>query len=192
MTRLFLVRHGPTHIKAMVGWSDVPADLGDSAALARLSAHLPDTAQVVSSDLLRAVSTADAIQGSRHRLPHLAGLREFHFGGWELRSASEIEAADPALARAYWDHPGDIRPPGGESWNDGRKRMDAAIDALLRDHAGGDLIVVAHFGLILSQLQRALAVPAAQVLAQRIDTLSVTALERNGTGWQVGAINHRP
>ena len=70
--------------------------------------------------------------------------------------------------------------------------MDAAIDALLRDHAGGDLIVVAHFGLILSQLQRALAVPPAQVLAQPIDTLSVTALERSRTGWQVGAINHRP
>jgi alpha-ribazole phosphatase len=41
MTRLWLVRHGPTHARTMVGWTDLPADLSDVAALARLSAHLP-------------------------------------------------------------------------------------------------------------------------------------------------------
>ena len=37
MTRLWWVRHGPTHAKAMVGWRDLPADLSDTAALARLA-----------------------------------------------------------------------------------------------------------------------------------------------------------
>ena len=55
MSRFFWVRHGPTHAKTMVGWSDLPADLSDTARLARLSAHLPDGAPVVSSDLVRAV-----------------------------------------------------------------------------------------------------------------------------------------
>jgi alpha-ribazole phosphatase len=36
MTRFWLVRHGPTHAKAMVGWSDLPADLSDTAALSRV------------------------------------------------------------------------------------------------------------------------------------------------------------
>ncbi|MCX8953857.1 histidine phosphatase family protein, partial [Ruegeria sp. NA] len=39
MTRLHLVRHGPTHAKTMVGWSDLPADLSDTAALRRLHDH---------------------------------------------------------------------------------------------------------------------------------------------------------
>ena len=36
VTRFWWVRHGPTHEKAFTGWRDVPADLSDSAALARL------------------------------------------------------------------------------------------------------------------------------------------------------------
>ena len=192
MTRLFLVRHGPTHARCMVGWTDLPADLSDSAAIARLSDYLPGGALVVSSDLSRAVSTADAIQGTRRRLPHVRELREFHFGDWEMKTGAEIEAMDPERARAYWDQPGDVRPPGGETWNEGATRAGAAIDALAAAHPGADLVIVAHFGVILTQVQRALRISAEDVLAHRIDNLSVTGLTRSGTGWEVGAINHRP
>ncbi|MFD3190458.1 histidine phosphatase family protein [Sedimentitalea sp. HM32M-2] len=192
MTRLHLVRHGPTHAKTMVGWSDLPADLSDTEALARLSAHLPRPATVVSSDLSRASATADAIQGDRRRLPHLATLREIHFGDWELRNHAEIEAEDPERIRAYWEHPGDVRPPNGESWHQVCARVDGAIDTLIADHAGRDLIVVAHFGVILSQVQRALRVGANQAFAHRIDNLSVTELHHHAHGWQVARINHRP
>ena len=82
MTRLCLVRHGPTHAKTMVGWSDLPADLSDTAALDRLSSYLPPEALVISSDLSRAVATADAVQGARRRLGHDPDLREMNFGAW--------------------------------------------------------------------------------------------------------------
>lgn len=190
MTRLWLVRHGPTHARGMVGWTDLPADLSDHAALNRLSLALPD-APVVSSDLVRAVATADAIASGRPRLAHHPGLREIHFGAWEMRRHDEIEAEDPTRIRAYWDTPGDVAPPGGESWNMAQARVSAAIDALLR---GGlpDLIVVCHFGAILTQLQRALAVPAAEVFAHSIDNLSLTDLKWSDGVWQVGRINHKP
>ena len=61
MTRLWWVRHGPTHQKAFTGWRDVPADLSDHAALARLDAFLPPDARLISSDLIRASATADAL-----------------------------------------------------------------------------------------------------------------------------------
>ena len=192
MTRLHLVRHGPTHMRAMVGWSDLPADLSDTAAIARLADHLPADAVVISSDLSRATATADAIQGTRQRLPHDPDLREFNFGRWELRNATEIEAEDPDLARAYWERPGEVRPPGGESWHEASTRIHAAIDRLIFNHAGQDVIVVAHFGVILTQIQRALNIDPETVLANRIDTLSVTALTHLGETWDVGAINHRP
>lgn len=192
MTRLFLVRHGPTHAKGFVGWSDLPADLSDTAALARLSDHLPKDALVVSSTLSRAMSTADAVQGSRQRLRHHPDLREFHFGEWELCTFADVDATHPALCRAYWETPGDTRPPGGESWNDAAARVDAAIDALLAAHPGRDLVVVAHIGVILTQVRRALGISAAEVLAQKIDNLSVTELTWSGAGWGVGRINHLP
>jgi broad specificity phosphatase PhoE len=192
MTRLHLVRHGPTHARAMVGWSDIPADLSDTAALARLSAALPEQAVVVSSDLIRASATADAIQGARLRLPHDIALRELHFGDWEMRNASQIGESHPALSRAYWETPGDIAPPNGESWNQARARIDAAIDLLCAAHAGRDIVIVAHFGMILTQIQRARGQTPYEALSQKIDNLSLTQLERRGANWHIGAINHCP
>jgi alpha-ribazole phosphatase len=191
VTRLFLVRHGPTHAKVMVGWSDIPADLSDTAALTRLSNHLPDRAILVSSDLDRASATADVLQGSRTRLSHNPGLREINFGAWEMRSHAEIEAETPDLIRAYWEHPGDVRPPDGESWHQVCARVDRAIDTLTAAHQGRDLIVVAHFGVILTQIQRALQLDTDAVFAHRIDNLSVTQLTcLPGGRWQEGRINH--
>ncbi|SFP88187.1 Broad specificity phosphatase PhoE [Tranquillimonas alkanivorans] len=186
---LWWVRHGPTHAKGMVGWTDLPADLSDTPALDRLAAHLPPDAAVVSSDLARAVTTADAICGPRRRLPHDPGLREIHFGTWEMRRHDEIEAEAPEHIRAFWDAPGDVRPPDGESWNALSARVSAAADRLAVP--GGDLIVVAHFGAILSQVQRALGIPAREAFAQPIDTLSVTRLTFDGT-WRLEEVNHRP
>jgi len=192
MTRLHLVRHGPTHAKTMVGWSDLPADLSDTAAIARLSAHLPQSATVVSSDLSRASATADAIQNNRPRLPHHPALREIHFGDWELRSFREVEAEDPDHIRAYWETPGDICPPGGESWHQVCARVNAAIDTLITTHPNSDLIIVAHFGVILTQIQRAENLSADAVFGHKIDNLSVTELTRLANGWQTGRINHQP
>ncbi len=192
MTRLHLVRHGPTHAKTMVGWSDLPADLSDHAAITRLHDHLPTDALVISSDLSRAADTASAIQGSRQRLPHHVDLREIHFGTWELRGFKEIEAEDPGLAFAYWDNPGDVRPPEGESWNEVRVRVDVVVDRLIADHTGRDLIIVAHFGVILTQVQRALGLDAQEAFSHRIDNLSVTEITHHGDRWSVGRINHCP
>ena len=52
MTTWLWVRHGPTHEKTFVGWRDVPADLTDAAQIARLNAHLPQEALLISSDLI--------------------------------------------------------------------------------------------------------------------------------------------
>lgn len=190
MTRFWWVRHGPTHAKTMVGWSDIPADLSDLAALSRLSAALPQDAAIVSSDLHRAIATADAVQGSRLRLPHDKMLRELHFGDWELRSHNEVEAEAPDLIRAFWDRPGDVRAPGGESWNDINARVWAATDRLISTFNGQNIVVVAHFGAILSALQRANALTPEQVFSHRIDPLSITEMAFDGKNWQTGRINH--
>ncbi|MFU8881040.1 MAG: histidine phosphatase family protein [Rhodobacterales bacterium] len=188
MSRFFWVRHGPTHAKTMVGWSDLPADLSDTAQLSRLSGLLPQDALVISSDLIRASATADAIAGSRERLPHDPDLREIHFGAWELARFDEI--ADQNHLRAYWDAPGDIRPPGGESWHDVSARVDAAVARLLDSQPGRDIVVVAHFGVILTQLQHALQIGAYEAFSHKIDNLSVTELVRKDASWQAIRINH--
>jgi alpha-ribazole phosphatase len=191
MTRLWWVRHGPTHEKTFVGWRDVPADLTDHARIARLSAHLPVGAALVSSDLSRASATADAIATGRHRLPDDTALREFNFGDWDGKHFTEVADTHPTLSRQYWDDPGDHAPPGGESWTTVTTRVNAAVDRLLAQPAR-DIIIVAHIGVILTQVQRALGVTAFQALAHRIDNLSVTQLVHDQKGWRAAAINHIP
>jgi alpha-ribazole phosphatase len=191
MTRLWWVRHGPTHQKTFVGWRDVPADLTDHPRLARLSAHLPMGARLISSDLARARATADAIATGRHRLPHDAALREFNFGDWDGKHFTEVAESHPTLSRQYWEDPGDHAPPGGESWNMVAARVNAAVDGLLASRPA-DIIIVAHVGVILTQVQRALGLTAHQALAHKIDNLSVTQLVHAGGRWRAAIINHQP
>lgn len=191
MQRLFLVRHGPTHAKGMIGWTDLPADLSDTAAISRLRAYLPDSARVISSDLIRTIETADAIQGDRTRLDHDRNLREMHFGDWENRTFKEVAAKEPERIRAFYEQPGDIAPPNGESWHALHARVSPNIDAHLAA-SESDLVVVCHFGVVLSQLQRATGLKNYETFAQRIDNLSVTEVIVDNEGWRAGVINHRP
>lgn len=177
MTVIYWVRHAPTHEKAFVGHRDVPADLSDSAQIARVSAALPTRAVVVSSDLMRSIDTASAIQGSRTRLAHRAGLREFDFGDWDGLHFSEVAENWPALSRAYWERPGDVAPPKGESWNAAADRISSDVASLLDEHPRRDIIAVAHFGSILSQVARAARITPYRALSHRIDNYSITEIQ---------------
>lgn len=191
MTHVYFVRHGPTHRDGLIGWTDAPADLSDTQAIARLDAVLPRDAVLVSSDLVRCIATADALAPGRDRIDHEPQLRELHFGEWEDRTFTDISATDPELARAYWSDPGDHAPPGGESWNAASARVGAAVDRLVAEHGARPIIIVAHFGAILTQVQRAARMTARSALAFKIDNLSVTTLEHLDPHWRVLGVNHR-
>ncbi|WP_299417527.1 histidine phosphatase family protein [uncultured Sulfitobacter sp.] len=194
MTTWHWVRHGPTHEKTFVGWRDVPADLSDTALINRVRAHLPEDAVLVSSDLIRSVHTADVLHTAGHtRLPHEVDLREMDFGVWDGMHFEAVAARDPDLSRAFWEKPGDVQAPDGESWNQTRARVDAVVDRLNETHSGGHIIAVAHFGVILTQVQRALGVSPYQAMAHKIDNISVTTLHHKGNdAWEAHAINHLP
>ena len=192
MTRLWWVRHGPTHEKNFVGWRDVPADLSDQALIERVASYLPDHAIVIASDLRRASATASAIGRNRQRLPDHPDLREFNFGAWDGLHFSEVAERDPDLSRRFWEEPGDLAAPEGESWNTVALRVNAVVDALCAQHVGQDIILIAHIGVIMTQIQRASGSTAYQAMGHKIDNLSVTDMTRRPDGWQIGRINHIP
>ena len=68
----------------------------------------------------------------------------------------------------------------GETWNEAAERVSAAVDRLNEAHGSGDIIVVAHFGAILTQVQRATGISAIQTFGHRIDNLSVTQIALPG------------
>jgi alpha-ribazole phosphatase len=192
LTRWWWVRHGPTHQTCFTGWRDVPADLSDRARIARLDAHLPKGALLVSSDLIRAVATADALAEGRSRLPDAPAIREFDFGAWDGRALHEVARQEPELARAYWQSPGETAAPGGESWNQAAARVEAFVDAMTDAHPGRDIVAVAHLGVILTQLRRAGELTAAEAITQPLAPLSVTRIDGDGGYWRLRGVNHRP
>ena len=191
MTVWHWVRHGPTHEKAFVGWRDVPADLSDKAAISRLDAALPKPALLVSSDLVRASSTADAIAEGRTRLPSRFDLREFNFGAWDGLTFDVVAKRYPVLSRRYWEEPGDVAPPEGESWNEATRRVSRAVAAVNKQHPNAEIIAVAHFGAILSQVAIALGDDPYKALGHKIDNLSITTLQFDQS-WSIERINHVP
>jgi broad specificity phosphatase PhoE len=189
LNRFWLVRHGPTHQKTFTGWRDVPADLSDTDALDRLSNYLPNDALLISSDLQRSVHTADAIAGSRTRLPHRKTLREFDFGVWDGLHHTEVAQRDPILSRQFWEQPGTLAPPQGESWDVVTKRVTGSLLQLAHQHKTADIIVVGHMGMIMTMIAQC-GGTAYQAMGHKIDNLSVTDMQFSLQGWKIGTINH--
>jgi len=124
-TRLWFVRHGPTHSKAAVGWTDIPADLSDLAALTRLSNYLPKEANIISSDLQRASATADAVQGARNRLPNTASLREMNFGDWDVVFSPRSPNPTPKPAASFGSPPAPPPPRTAKAGTPCRREFPA-------------------------------------------------------------------
>lgn len=184
MTRLWWIRHAPTHAKTMVGWTDRAADISDTATFAALRAVLPH-APIISSDLSRATATADQIADGRLRLQHDSRLREINFGDWEDLAFDQVTDTD--RIRAFWETPGTVSAPNGEDWDTICARVNAAADDLVAlGHP--DIIVVAHFGSILTQVQRARGISAYDAFAQKVDNLSVTLLTFDDV-WRAEMVN---
>ena len=181
MSRSFYwVRHAATNARGLNGWTDVEVDLSDKQNLLWLNETLPGEAIIIASDLKRASRTADAIQGSRTRLPDERNLRELHFGRWEGKTPQEVSEVDKVLSIDFWEKPGDIKAPDGESWNDLSHRVNEIVDKITRQYPKNDLIFVAHYAVILTQIQRVLGVSTLQILHRRIHNLSLSKItERN-------------
>jgi broad specificity phosphatase PhoE len=157
MTEILLVRHAETDLKGtFCGHSDPPLN---DAGRAQLPAILDAIGNrpleiILSSDLLRARQTAEAIsQHSGAKLLLRPGLREIFFGEWEALRWDEIEERDPSFARAWMKSFPSLTPPGGESFLDFEARVRNEflfISGLVRSNA---LVVVTHAGVMRAMLK---------------------------------------
>lgn len=167
----------------MIGQLDVDADFSNAESVNRLFPVLPQNALHLCSDLARARQTAAALNLNPQFDPR---LREISYGEWE--GLAFDAAPDPDLARAFWESPGDIAPPGGESWNDLSARVSALIDEV--NGAGdGPVIAVGHMGSILAALSYATGLPPERALSFRIDPLSITRLDYLDGPWAISCVN---
>ena len=190
-TNWWWVRHGPTHAKVFTGWRDVPADLSDIDQIKRLKSFLPKNAVLICSDLKRAVATAEVINDGKKIIID-SNLREFNFGLWDGLDFNEVAKRDPIKSKDFWEKPGDISAPEGESWNMVKNRVSEAVKKYTAKYKGSNIVSVAHFGVILTQVQLALGKSPYEVLSNKIDNLSVTKIQINEKGSSLAKLNYTP
>lgn len=164
MTDLIVIRHGETDWNRQhrfQGQIDVPLnDIGQAQAR-RLALRLADEPidVLLSSDLQRARSTADAL--ARGRPLAVEPLwREQSFGILEGLDVPTIRARHADLWAQWVRHEADYAlPRGGESNISFHARVLRALQALLAQHAGRRVVVVTHGGVLDMLWREANALP---------------------------------
>jgi broad specificity phosphatase PhoE len=195
--RLLIWRHGRTEWNAtgrMQGQSDVALDetgirqAHEAAPL--LAAEQPDA--IVSSDLVRARVTAEALAGLL-RLPVALDqrLRETYFGPWQGLTSEEIAAAYPHEFAA-WTRGEHFTVTGAEKHAEVASRMVAGIEDAL-DATDGTLVVVTH-GAAARRAVGALLGWADEVVGKLgpLGNCRWTELRHTATGWRLHAHNAGP
>ena len=154
VTRIIAIRHGETawNVDTRIqGQLDIPLnELGQWQA-GRVGSALADETlhAVYASDLLRAWQTAEQISlNTGLGVTPEQGLRERGFGVFEGRTFSEIEAELPDQARRWRIRDPEFAPEGGESLISFRQRILQTASRLAAQHAGEQIALVAHGGVM--------------------------------------------
>src|ERR1700730_3862808 len=148
MRLVWLVRHGATTAPpgAAIGATDLPLSDEGQAQARHLADGLAERplVWVLSSDLKRAISTANAI-AAPHRLvvEPAAALREIDFGAWEGRSLADLWSEEPQAAKAWEDDIRSTPSTFGERLSDLERRVQN-FWRLVQPLSGGDVAIVGH------------------------------------------------
>jgi broad specificity phosphatase PhoE len=195
--RLLLVRHGEVEewargrIYGRLDPSLSPA--GREQAAAAASRLLPERpVALYTSPSARALETAGPI-GAACALEPLADirLREIEFGEFEGLTFAEAEQRDHATWREWMEHPGTVRFPRGECWDDVRARSLEAAESIATAHPAASSVVVTHGGVVRALIAEALGLPADRTFRIEIAFGSLTVLRREPFGWMVESVNVR-
>ncbi len=153
-TRIIAIRHGETawNVDTRIqGHLDIPLNDTGLWQAARLGEALADEpiAAIYASDLQRAHTTAQAVARTTGApLATDQGLRERSFGHFQGRTFAEIEAELPEQARRWRQRDPDYAPEGGESLTMVRARIAGTVERLASRHAGEQVVMVAHGGVL--------------------------------------------
>lgn len=148
--------------------------------------------RIVSSDLRRARETAEIIAGPTPlRVEAVAALREIHLGDWENRTFAEVRGHHPDQWRARGSDLAGFRPPGGESFQDLRRRVVPAFDAIMQS-AVGNVLAVAHAGVNRVLLCDLLKIPLQRLFGLAQDPTGLNIIDFDPPEPRVLVINLAP
>ena len=201
-TNLWLIRHAlvAENERAMLyGIRDVQlcpdALVAQQPMYQALAARLPQPATWLCTPLSRTRRTAEAIFAAGYPEQPLVvepGLIEQNLGDYQGLVHAALPPLLTAPAHPFWPLAATETPPNGESMADVLVRVGLALDRLVEQHAGTDVVIVSHGGAIRAAVAHAMALDADRALHLSVYNLSLTRLERLPEGWRVVSVNESP
>jgi broad specificity phosphatase PhoE len=199
-TRWWWVRHAPVRDDGgnIYGQKDIACDTSDREVFEAVAKILPRNALWYASSLMRTHQTAEAIWDAGFPRPAAmtkdAAFAEQNLGQWQGMNRAAFIASRPV--GSHWFADIGQPAPGGESFMDLYDRVRGAIERINLDHAGEDLIAVAHGGTIKAAIGLALGGQPEKGLAFDIDNCSVTRLDHFASAarsiWRLPMVNQQP
>lgn len=185
---IFLMRHAkpelPHNGKLYYGQTDYPlseegrqfaAQIGEKVKKVNFDA-------VYSSTLLRAKHTAELmLPEQRDEIKTIKELSEISVGDWEGKSYDEVRTCWEELYDSSGDSFASIAPPNGESFKDLQKRTVPAFENIINKHPSGNLLIVAHGGVIWSLICHYFNFKLDDIFFYPMDYCGIHMLERNSS-----------
>ena len=187
-TRLYLCRHGEVDGAGAMrynGHKDVAMTARGVAQMETLRDRLvrERITGIFSSDLSRA-SIGAAIIGGPHGLKaaSIPALRERNIGVWEGLTWDEIKGRWPEQWAAWIGDIVNFKPEGGESLLELSARIIPALEKLIADNAGGDIVLVGHGGVNRVILSHLLGMPLGRIFSieQNFGCLNIIDFHEDG------------
>ena len=153
-TRIIAIRHGETawNVDTRIqGHLDIPLNAKGRWQAERLAHALKNESisAIYASDLARAWETAKYIGHSQDlQVTKEIGLREREFGDFEGKTFAEIEVLLPDQSMRWRKRDPHFHPLGGESLIALRARVIEAAERLAVRHAGEQIALVGHGGVM--------------------------------------------
>ena len=197
MTTILLVRHGEVtgnvgDKPTFVGWNDLPLNergLEQAQIVANYLAS-EKVAAIYSSDLQRAKNTAEAI-ATKHDLEVCsdADMREVNYGAWEALGEADLLREYSSQWQARQNDPWNIAAVDGESYSQMWSRFLPKWNALVKNHDGETVVLVAHNGLIRMLLCHLLGAPFENFKRVHVSNGGVTRIESSVAGVLLRSVN---
>jgi len=182
-TTTLLLRHGVTaHTveKRFSGFGGLDLELSadgerQAAAVAARLGEIGGVDAVITSPMKRTRATASA-EALGMPVEEVDDFRECAFGEWEGLTFEEVRARWPEQLAA-WLGDTSVPPPGGESFDDVRRRVRRARDQLLADYSEQTVLVVTHVTPVKLLVADALGAPMTALYRMELSPATLTEVQ---------------
>jgi broad specificity phosphatase PhoE len=197
-TRLLLIRHGEVEVsyhKKFGGWIDMNLSPNGKRQAKTLAGYLGSKTidAIYASPMKRVQQTlAPTLKAGQHKQTIRPGLREIDFGDWSGLGWEGVQKEFGFAAHEWLEQIQHHGVPNGESGDVFRARVEPCLREIIGNHAGQNIAIFCHGGVIRMILAILLELPLPKTNHFDIEYASITQVALHPHMAEVELLNFTP